>query len=215
MLLDMVALPQAYRSRHPRQLSGGEQQRVGLARALAADPATLLMDEPFAAIDAINRECLQDELLEIHHKVHKTVMFVTHDVEEAFRLADKIVILRDGKLVQYASPLVLVTQPKNEFVQDLVGTENLVRRLSLIDVASVLEARSSWASDRAIAGLTESDPTVVRPDDDLRTTLSRLLDTGADGLRVVDADGRQIGQVTFADLRAALAKHASQTQDRA
>ncbi len=95
-LLETVGLPRAYRQRYPRQLSGGEQQRVGLARALAADPAILLMDEPFAAIDAITRASLQEELLRIQQKVHKTILFVTHDVEEALRLADKILVMRAG-----------------------------------------------------------------------------------------------------------------------
>ena len=211
----MVGLPQSYRSRYPRQLSGGEQQRVGLARALAADPAILLMDEPFGAIDAITRENLQGELLSIHRQVHKTVLFVTHDVEEAFRLADKIAIMREGKLVQYATPLEIVTRPQNEFVQELVGTENMVRRLSLIDVGSILAARASWASDQVLRGLQSGHPAVVRPEEDLRTALSCLLDSGADAARVVDAQGQEVGQITFADLRAALAKTASQAQESA
>jgi len=214
-LLDMVGLPQAYRKRYPRQLSGGEQQRVGLARALAADPAILLMDEPFGAIDAITRENLQDELLAIHRKVHKTILFVTHDVEEAFRLADRIAIMREGKLVQYAAPLEIVTRPQNEFVQELVGTENMVRRLSLIDVKSVLAARASGASDQAGEDRQSDRPAVVNPEADLRTALSCLLESGANALRVVDANGREIGQITFSDLRAALAKNPSQVQESA
>jgi osmoprotectant transport system ATP-binding protein len=97
-LLDMVRLPREYRKRHPRQLSGGEQQRVGLARALAAEPAIMLMDEPFAAIDAIARTGLQDELLGIQRQLHKTILFVTHDVEEALRLADRIIVMRSGEI---------------------------------------------------------------------------------------------------------------------
>jgi len=104
-LLDLVGLPRAYRARYPRQLSGGEQQRVGLARALAADPAIMLMDEPFGAIDAITRARLQDELAEIQSKLRKTIIFVTHDVEEALRLADKIVIMRGhAGAVRHAAP---------------------------------------------------------------------------------------------------------------
>src|SRR5689334_15902460 len=99
VLLELVGLPSAYRKRYPRQLSGGEQQRIGLARALAADPGTMLMDEPFGAIDAITRARLQDELLDIQRKLRKTILFVTHDVEEALRLADKIIIMRAGKIV--------------------------------------------------------------------------------------------------------------------
>ncbi len=212
-LLEMVDLPQSYQKRYPRQLSGGEQQRVGLARALAADPATLLMDEPFAAIDAITRDCLQEEMLEIQRKVHKTVLFVTHDVEEAFRLADKIVVMEKGKLVQYGTPLEIVTRPQNEFVQELVGTQNMLRRLSLIDVQSVLEARTTWASDLALAALNSNTQPVVHPEDDLRSALSSLLDSGGDALQVVDREGRQVGKITFGDLRATLVENAPKKQE--
>ena len=101
-MLALIDLPVAYRKRYPRQLSGGEQQRVGVARALAADPPIVLMDEPFGAIDAINRVRLQDELLRIQTKLHKTILFVTHDVEEAFKLGDRIVVMREGRIVQAA-----------------------------------------------------------------------------------------------------------------
>jgi osmoprotectant transport system ATP-binding protein len=104
-LLELIGLPRDYRRRYPRQLSGGEQQRVGLARALAADPAILLMDEPFGALDTITRVRLQDELLKIQRQLRKTVIFVTHDIEEALRLADRIAVMRAGKLVQYDAPL--------------------------------------------------------------------------------------------------------------
>jgi osmoprotectant transport system ATP-binding protein len=213
MLLDMVGLPQAYRIKYPRQLSGGEQQRVGLARALAADPSILLMDEPFAAIDAITRDCLQEELLEIHHKVHKTTLFVTHDVEEAFRLADKIVVLKAGKLVQYGTPLEIVTRPQNEFVQELVGTRNMLRRLSLINVQSVLNGRASWASGQALSNLHLNQTVTVHPEDNLRSVLSLFLDSEANAVEVVDQSNRQVGKITFADLRAALVENAPKQQD--
>ncbi len=213
MLLDMVGLPQDYRVKFPRQLSGGEQQRVGLARALAADPAILLMDEPFAAIDAITRDCLQEELLEIHHKVHKTILFVTHDVEEAFRLANKIVIMKAGKLVQYGTPIEIVTRPQNEFVQELVGTRNMLRRLSLINVQSVLNGRASWASGQAIAALRLNSSISVHPEDDLRSVLSLFLDSKADEVQVVDQQNNPIGKITFADLRAALVENAPKQQE--
>ncbi len=213
-LLDMVALPEAYRKRYPRQLSGGEQQRVGLARALAADPGIMLMDEPFAAIDAITRECLQEELLAIHQKVHKTVLFVTHDVEEAFRLADQIVVMRAGQMLQMGTPLEIVTRPQDEFVQELVGAGNLLRRLSLVPVQSVLDARASWSSQQALGNLHQDQAPQVHPEDDLRSALSQLLNSGSESLVVVDQNGRQIGSVSFADLRAALVKHAPRAQER-
>src|SRR6184192_242351 len=121
-LLDLVGLPPAeYRSRFPRQLSGGQQQRVGLARALATDPAILLMDEPFGALDAITRERMQGELLRIQRGVSKTILFVTHDVEEAFRLGDLIAVLSEGKLVQLGTSVDLLAHPANDFVRKLVG----------------------------------------------------------------------------------------------
>ena len=105
-LLDLVALPpDEYRDRYPAQMSGGQRQRVGVARALAGDPGVILMDEPFGAIDAITRTELQDSLLELQRRLRKTILFVTHDVDEALRLADKIVILREGQVVQYDTPL--------------------------------------------------------------------------------------------------------------
>ncbi|MBI9049128.1 MAG: ABC transporter ATP-binding protein [Anaerolineaceae bacterium] len=203
-LLDLVGLPKEYLKRYPRQLSGGEQQRVGLARALAADPAILLMDEPFAAVDAINRDRLQCELLEIHRKLHKTILFVTHDVEEAFRLADKIIIMESGKLVQYGTPMEIVSHPANKFVEELIGTQNLLRRLSLLTVQSVLDAQQGMVMQSNAA---QSDNTVIRPDDDLRNALSMLLGRGSNALQVVDKSGQVQGEIRFNDLRNALADH--------
>ncbi len=210
-LLDMVGLPQDYRHKYPRQLSGGEQQRVGLARALAADPGILLMDEPFAAVDAINRRYLQDELLAIHRKVHKTILFVTHDVEEAFRLANKIAIMKGGQLIQYGTPLQIVTRPQNAFIEDLVGAHNVQRKLSLIDVQSVLGARARGSSQGAFAPFRQPQSVTVRPEDDLRSVLAQFLANEVDALQVVDASGQQVGMITFSDLRAALVENISQS----
>jgi osmoprotectant transport system ATP-binding protein len=204
-LLNLVSLPATYRKRYPRQLSGGEQQRVGLARALAADPDIMLMDEPFGAIDAITRARLQSELLDIQHKLHKTIMFVTHDVEEALRLADKIAILQTGQLVQYDTPLQIVTQPCDAFVRELVGAGNALRRLSLIAVESLLAARGDQARRALPVTSAVSDLETVGPDDDLRDALSRLVGSGADSLAVVGQDGRLLGQITFADIRGVMA----------
>jgi osmoprotectant transport system ATP-binding protein len=213
-LLDLVGLPAAYLTRYPRQLSGGEQQRVGLARALAADPAILLMDEPFAAVDAINRERLQGALLEIQQQVRKTILFVTHDVEEAFRLADKIAVLKDGKLIQFDAPLEIVTHPQNAFVQELVGTQNKLRRLSLVTVQSVLNARRSWASETALDHLNLNPVMNVHPEDDLRSALSVLLQTSGRALNVVDAGGNRVGEITLDDLRATLIEHAPDQREQ-
>ncbi|MBC8503351.1 MAG: ABC transporter ATP-binding protein, partial [Chloroflexi bacterium] len=139
-LLDMVALPpNEFRERYPAQMSGGQQQRVGVARALAGDPDLILMDEPFGAIDAITRTDLQDSLLKLQRQLRKTILFVTHDVDEALRLADKIAILREGQLVQYGTPLQILTQPNDDFVSELVGADDIVRQLGQIRVETNME----------------------------------------------------------------------------
>jgi osmoprotectant transport system ATP-binding protein len=200
-LLDLVGLPRAYRARYPRQLSGGEQQRVGLARALAADPSIMLMDEPFGAIDAITRARLQDELAGIQRKLRKTILFVTHDVEEALRLADKIVIMREGTIVQYDTPLAIVTHPRDSFVQQLVGTEDMLRRLSLISARDALAARPDKEDGSPTLPI-PGELATIGLGDDLRAALSHLLRTGADALAVVDEAGMEMGRITFEDIRA-------------
>ena len=198
-LLTLVGLPQSYRSRYPRQLSGGEQQRVGLARALAADPALMLMDEPFGALDAITRSRLQDELLDIQRKLHKTIIFVTHDVEEALRLADRMLVMREGQIVQFATPLTILTRPSDPFVEQLVGAEDALRQLSLMRVGAALTRRSSRAESTSAAAALPP----LRLDDDLRTALAQLLSSGGDALPVFEGE-REIAQLTLADMRAML-----------
>lgn len=202
-LLDMVRLPRAYRKRYPRQLSGGEQQRVGLARALAADPAIMLMDEPFAAIDAIARTGLQDELLYIQRRLQKSILFVTHDVEEALRLADRIIVMRMGEIVQYGTPLEIITRPQDGFVRELVGAEDMLRRMSLMTVETVLQARAGQQGD---AGQRRENPlqaATITPQEDLRSALSRLLASQAEALTVMQ-DGQILGRITFDDLRSVI-----------
>ncbi len=205
-LLDLIGLPRSFRTRYPRQLSGGQQQRVGLARALAADPAIMLMDEPFGAIDAITRTRLQDELLNIQRKVHKTILFVTHDVEEALRLADKIVIMREGRIVQYDTPLNIVTQPRDAFVQELVGTEDMLRHMSLLTVWSVLHARRNGEAPQ-ITPATDDEVTTVSVNENLRNVLSDMLRSGRKTLTVVNEDAQPVGKISLDDMRAAVAGH--------
>jgi osmoprotectant transport system ATP-binding protein len=131
-LLELVALPPArYRARKPRELSGGEAQRVGVARALAAEPRVLLMDEPFAAVDAIVRRSLQDEVARVHRETKTTIVFVTHDVDEALRLADRVVVMNAGRVVQTDAPEALLARPADAFVRDLVGVDAETRRLAI------------------------------------------------------------------------------------
>lgn len=138
-LLNLVNLePSTYRERYPKELSGGQAQRIGVARAMATDPPVMLMDEPFGAIDPINREILQDEFLRIQAKLKKTIVFVTHDIDEAVKMGDKICLLDAGRLVQFASPTEMLTRPKNRFVKDFVGADRTLKRLNLLTVAEVM-----------------------------------------------------------------------------
>ncbi|GLZ46462.1 putative ABC transporter, ATP-binding protein [Actinomycetospora sp. NBRC 106375] len=149
-LLHLVGLePSVFRDRYPRQLSGGQQQRVGVARALAADPPVMLMDEPFGAIDPITRDRLQDEFLEIQRTVGKTIAFVTHDLQEAVKLGDKIAVFATGRLEQYDDPNTILTRPANDFVSDFVGGGAAVRRLSLLEL-SRLELHPIETDEKAV-----------------------------------------------------------------
>jgi osmoprotectant transport system ATP-binding protein len=185
-LLELVGLPRTYRERYPRQLSGGEQQRVGLVRALAADPATILMDEPFSAIDAITRARLQGELLAIQRQLKKTILFVTHDVEEALRLADKIVVMRAGRIVQYDTPLLIVTHPHDDFVRQLVIGDDELRPLGLISA----EAAMTPEPPR------DTQAPAVAHHETLRGALALLLSSAAPALAVTRNE-RVVGSLSF------------------
>ncbi len=199
-LLDLVGLPpEDYARRYPNQLSGGEQQRVGLARALAAEPPTMLMDEPFGALDAITRSRLQDELRRIHRQFGQTILFVTHDIDEAVHLADRIVVMCDGRMVQFATPLEIVTQPTNEFVADLVGAKDVLRRMSLIPVAS---AASHAGSDG------KRDSEQIAGSAVLRDALGQMVESGSDRLTVLDEDGHPASELTMDDIRRAVSERA-------
>ena len=138
-LLALVSLePGTYRGRYPRELSGGQAQRIGVARAMAANPPVMLMDEPFGAIDPINREVLQDEFLSIQEKLKKTIVFVTHDIHEAIKMGQTIALLKDGKVVQYSTPAEMLSKPKNEFVMSFVGADRALKRLNLLTVEDAM-----------------------------------------------------------------------------
>jgi osmoprotectant transport system ATP-binding protein len=138
-LLELVGLdPEQYRNRYPAELSGGQQQRVGVARAMAADPPIMLMDEPFGAVDPITRHRLQDEFLRIQSEIRKTIVFVTHDIDEAIKMGDRIAILQQGGiLAQYDTPENILATPNSEFVSSFVGTDRVLKRLSLLHVSDV------------------------------------------------------------------------------
>lgn len=155
-LLTLVGLPpKEYADKYPRQLSGGEAQRVGVARALAADPPVLLMDEPFGAVDPLNRERLQGEFARIQRSLRKTVIFVTHDVDEAIRLADHIALMRDGRLQQYATPEEILDHPANKFVHDFMGADRALKRLGRIHVSDAMRTGvPTMAGERSAPELT-------------------------------------------------------------
>jgi osmoprotectant transport system ATP-binding protein len=161
-LLELVGLhPDDYRDRYPAELSGGQQQRVGVARAMAADPPIMLMDEPFGAVDPITRERLQDEFLNIQQNIKKTIVFVTHDIDEAIKMGDKIAILKQGGfLAQYDSPENILANPNSEFVASFVGNDRILKRLSLTRVGDMeLEPANGNAEDlpRISGNLTVKD----------------------------------------------------------
>lgn len=140
-LLTMMGMPPAeYRNRYPRELSGGQRQRIGVARAMASDPPILLMDEPFGALDPITRERLQNEFLKIQEKLKKTIVFVTHDIDEAIKLGDKVAIMRKGRLIQYDTPSAVLNDPADEFVADFVGQDRTLKSLRLIRTHEVMDA---------------------------------------------------------------------------
>ncbi|MDR9424357.1 MAG: ABC transporter ATP-binding protein [Marinobacter sp.] len=180
-IMDMVALDSdAFLRRYPSELSGGQQQRVGVARALAADPPVMLMDEPFGAIDPINRAVIQEEFLKMQAELKKTILFVSHDIDEAIKMGDSIAIFREGQLVQHSEPDELLAAPKNSFVESFLGEDRALKRLNLVKVREL-------ASDHI---------GVVRPDDTLQTALQRMDDYGYDRCIVmVNADGQPVGQV--------------------
>ena len=185
-LLELIGLPPAeYRDRYPSQLSGGEQQRVGLARALAVNPSTMLMDEPFGALDAITRNRLQGELLDVHQTLGQTILFVTHDIDEAVRLADQIVVMQAGSIVQTGSPLDIVSNPANDFVSDLVGGGDALRRLSLITAHSVMSDLNGAAHDTTLP--------VLPADSTLRHALEAMLSSGTSGVTLTDSVGTPTG----------------------
>jgi osmoprotectant transport system ATP-binding protein len=188
-LLTLLALPPAqFADRYPNELSGGQAQRIGVARALAVDPPVLLMDEPFAALDPVNREAIQDEFLRMQRTLRKTILFVSHDIDEAVKMADRIAIFHSGRLVQFAAPDELLAHPVDAFVAGFVGSDRTLKRLRLIRVREVMAP--------AIAGELEASTPAVSPDDDLRRVATLFLEHGTDSLRCVDPGGRVIGRVT-------------------
>jgi osmoprotectant transport system ATP-binding protein len=187
-LLDLVGLdPESDLRRYPGEFSGGQQQRIGVARAMAADPPIMLMDEPFGAIDPIARERLQNDFLRLHREVRKTVIFVTHDIDEAIKMGDRIAIMRDGHLVQLATADDLLADPADEFVASFVGEDRGLKRLRVRSLSDLELDPPLPASDR-------EHPTVKR-DTSLHFALSKMLADGTQQIDVVDDQGTPTGSV--------------------
>ena len=186
-LLALIGLDPELGDRYPAQLSGGQQQRVGVARALAADPLVMLMDEPFGAIDPINRERLQNEFLRLQAEIGKTVLFVTHDIDEAIKMGDRIAIMREGgRVAQYATPAELLMDPADEFVEDFVGADRALKRLALMRVADI----DLWEAPLAYVGQATAE---VR---------AKLEGAEVPYPLLVDGERRPLGWLSERDLRA-------------
>jgi osmoprotectant transport system ATP-binding protein len=184
-LLDLIGLDPSMSGRYPSQLSGGQQQRVGVARALAADPPVMLMDEPFGAIDPIARERLQNEFLRLQAEIRKTVLFVTHDIDEAIKMGDRIAILKQGGvLAQYATPAELLMAPADDFVEDFVGADRALKRLALMRVRDI----DLWKAPLAFVG---QDTAEVR---------AKLDGAEVPHALVIDSDRRPLGWLSETDL---------------
>jgi len=189
-LLGLVGMdPAVYRNRFPRELSGGQKQRVGVARALAADPPVMLMDEPFGAIDPITRTRLQDEFLKILRALKKTIVFVTHDIDEAIKMGDRIAILKDGALLQYDTPERILAAPADAFVNAFVGADRALKRLSPITCATAAVQVGTTLPVHSIDGAAS-----------LRDALALMLETGDDVLAVHSGD-QSLGVLTLAAIR--------------
>lgn len=184
-LMTLVGLdPETYLTRYPKELSGGQQQRVGVARALAADPEIILMDEPFGALDPITRDQLQGELLSLQQKLNKTIIFVTHDMDEALRLGDRIAIMKDGDLVQIDTPEKILREPANEFVEAFIGRHQIIQNPELMSITEVMR-------DKVVTSTANRSP---------EKALSMLRQQKITNLIIINDDKEIIGQVTAEDV---------------
>ncbi|MCO8243427.1 MULTISPECIES: ABC transporter ATP-binding protein [unclassified Haladaptatus] len=208
-LLELMDLPPGtYRDQYPTALSGGQQQRVGVARALAADPDVILMDEPFGALDPITRAELQDEFLEIQERIDTTILFVTHDLDEALKMGDKIAVFDVGELVQYGTPREILENPANDFVEEFIGDNRTLKELQITPVEEIMRPESDGrgAQPTAVDGGAADTEAVALPDvtvsptDSAEIALSRMIETDTKALQVVD-DGDTVGLITERDIR--------------
>lgn len=196
-LMEMMGLnPDEYRKRYPWELSGGQQQRIGVARALAADPPVMLMDEPFGALDPVIREHIQNEFLRIQNNVKKTILFVSHDIDEAVRLGDSIAIFKEGSLMQHGTPNDLLSNPQNDFVRDFVGSDRALMRLTLLSVRDLVNSIEHF--NKSSEEHVESH-LVVGLETNLKTALSVILSSPTGTVWVNNNRGQKIGVLNIAN----------------
>lgn len=206
-LLALMDLPpEKFRDQFPGELSGGQRQRVGVARALAADPDVMLMDEPFGALDPITRENLQDEFLEIQEEIDTTILFVTHSIDEALKMGDRIALFDMGELVQYDTPRELLDFPATDFVEDFIGADRTLKQLQVTQVKEVMSPPDEAAAEvrdaiDRISVEEDGGPRTLTPTDNTQIALSRIIQENVDALPVVD-DGEVVGVVTEDAIRA-------------
>lgn len=192
-LMELIGLDaKQYRKRYPHELSGGQQQRIGIARALAADPPVMLLDEPFGALDPIIRNHLQDEFLDILRKVKKTILFVSHDVDEAIKMGDKVAIFRKGQLMEYDDPSEILAHPNSSFIRQFVGQDRALKSLSLHSVENLLDSY-----DLQSTKVNTEQSKQIQLHDNLRDALSILLNQEAEQLVVIDGEDRSLGSITL------------------
>jgi osmoprotectant transport system ATP-binding protein len=207
-LMEMMGLdPEEYRKRFPWELSGGQQQRIGVARAMAADPPVMLMDEPFGALDPVIRDHLQNEFLRLQKNMKKTILFVSHDIDEAIRLGDKIAIFNQGQLMQFGTPDDILSNPRNEFVRDFIGSDREIKRLSLLTVKELLNKLKKIG--RSNSATHEVHGESVMLDSDLRTALSVLLASPTGEAAVVDKHNHLHGYLGISDFQILTGVHPS------
>jgi len=184
-LMEMVNLNKSYLSMYPKELSGGQQQRIGVARALAADPPVMLMDEPFGAIDPINREIIQDEFLGLQKNIKKTIIMVSHDIGEAIKMADKIAIFKGGVLQQFDTADNILAHPGNSFVENFVGKDRTLKRLDLYSAADVIN----------------KTPFVFRNNDNVNDAIKIMHENSLASVFIVDKDKKPIGRLALKDVK--------------
>lgn len=207
-LMEMMGLnPDEFRKRYPWELSGGQQQRIGVARALAADPPVMLMDEPFGALDPIIRDHIQNEFLRIQQDVKKTILFVSHDIDEAIKLGDTIAIFKSGHLMQQGTPNEILSQPQNEFVHDFVGNDRSLMRLTLLTVKDLVNSKTELVRNSTKKEKIESHEHVVHLNTNLKAALSIILSSPTGKVGVMDEKGHGIGVLTINDFESLAGVH--------